>query len=100
MNPNAARWLADENFPIPAYNLLCQAGWDVVHVGLTEPGIPDTEVLERAIAKNRIVITFDNDHGTLVFRDGFRPTGVVHFRLLDYLPDVPARMLIELEAAG
>jgi len=90
------RWLADENFPIPAFNLLREAGWDIEHISFIKPGIPDTEVLERAIAEDRIVITFDNDHGTLVFRDGYRPPGVVHFRLRDYLPTTPAQLLLDM----
>lgn len=100
MTQGALRWLADENFPVPAYRVLREAGWDVEHVGLTEPGLPDTEVMNRAIRQGRILLTFDNDHGTLVFRQGYRPPGVVHFRLMDYLPATPANTLLTLEKAG
>ncbi len=92
------RWLADENFPIPAFRLLADAGWDIRRIGVDQGGLPDTAVMQRAIDEERLLITFDDDHGTLVFKEGYRPAGVVYFRLDDYLPDAPGRMLINLFA--
>ena len=96
MKQSAAQWLADENFPVPAFSVLLEAGWDIEHISFIQPGIPDTDVMERAIQQDRILLTFDNDFGTLVFRYGFRPLGVVHFRLQDYLPVTPALLLLDL----
>jgi predicted nuclease of predicted toxin-antitoxin system len=98
VNLSTLRWLADENFPVPAFRVLQQAGWDITHIGLFAGGAPDTSVLEYAIAENRVVLTFDSDHGTLIFRDGYRPPGVVYFRLTDYLPEEPGQMLLLMQA--
>jgi len=100
MNPPTLRWLADENFPVPSFRLLEQAGWDITHIGFFAGGIPDTTVLEYAIAENRIVLTFDSDLGTLVFKDRYRPPGVVYFRLTDYLPEKPGQLLLAMHMAN
>lgn len=99
MNLPELRWLADENFPVPAFRVLQQAGWDITHIGFFAGGTPDTSVLEHAITENRIVLTFDSDHGTLIFRDGYHPPGVVYFRLTDYLPQEPAQILLKMKAS-
>ena len=99
MSQGTYRWLADENFPFPAFILLREAGWDIIHVGVDHWGMPDTAVMDMAIIDQRILLTFDGDHGTLVFKDGYRPIGVVYFRLEDYLPEAPGRTLLELLAA-
>jgi len=98
MNPVILRWLADENFPVPAFRALAQAGWDITHIGFFAGGAPDTAVLHYAIAENRVILTFDSDYGTLIFKDGYRPPGVVYFRLTDYLPEEPAELLIAMLA--
>lgn len=49
--------------------------------------------MQLAIDEGRILLTFDRDYGTLVFKDGYRPVGVVYFRLDDYLPDSPGHLL-------
>ena len=54
--------------------------------------------MQRAIDEGRLLITFDGDHGTLVFKEGYRPVGIVYFRLDDYLPNVPGQMLLKLLA--
>ena len=97
MIPPELRWLADENFPVPSFRLLKQHGWDITHVELFDAGIPDIAVLQHAIAENRIVLTFDSDLGTLIFRDGYRPPGLVYFRLTDYLPDEPGQLMLTMK---
>ncbi len=100
MNQPPLKWLADENFPFPSFRLLQQQGWDITHIGLFDGGVPDTSVLQHAIAENRIVLTSDSDHGTLIFRDGYQPPGVVYFRLTDYLPDEPGKILLAMATAN
>lgn len=100
MNLTTLRWLADENFPVPSFRLLQRAGWDITHIGFFAGGIPDTLVLQYAIAENRIVLTFDSDHGTLIFKEGFRPPGVVYFRITDYLPEKPGQLLLDMHTAN
>lgn len=93
-------WLADENFPIPAFRVLVNAGWTIKHIGIEKSGLPDTAVMQLAIDEGRILLTFDGDHGTLVFKDGYRPAGVVYFRLNDYLPNFPGYLLLQLTGSN
>jgi predicted nuclease of predicted toxin-antitoxin system len=76
------RFLADENFPLDAVEALCQKGHDVAWIRADSPGISDPEVLERAQAENRIVLTFDKDFGELAFRAKVPATaGIILFRI-------------------
>jgi predicted nuclease of predicted toxin-antitoxin system len=96
MSQTNYRWLADENFPIPVFRVLINAGWDIRHIGIDQGGLPDTAVMQLAIDEERILLTFDGDHSTLVFKDGYRPLGIVYFSLANYLPDDPGHLLIKL----
>lgn len=53
-----------------------------------DPG--DLEILRRAAAERRILVTIDKDFGTLVFREQWVQCGLIR------LPDVPARLRIDL----
>ena len=88
--------LADENFPMPSFRVLVSADWNVKHIGVDQGGLPDTAVMQLAIDEGRILPTFDGDHGTLVFRNGYPPVGVVYFRLHEYLPDSLGHLLLQL----
>jgi predicted nuclease of predicted toxin-antitoxin system len=61
------RFLANENFPLDAVEALYQKGHDVVWIRTDSPGISDPEVLSRAQAEDRILLTFDKDFGELAF---------------------------------
>ena len=76
------RLLANENFPGEAVEALRARGHDVAWIRMDSPGLPDPDVLNRAITENRILITFDKDFGALAFRA--RPpviAGIVLFRI-------------------
>lgn len=76
------RILANENFPGDAVTALRQAGHDIAWIRLDAPGSTDAEVLRRANAEARILITFDKDFGELAFRAGLPATsGVILFRI-------------------
>lgn len=93
------RFLADEDFPLASVKRLRSAGHDVVTVTTDSPGIPDREVLMRAVREDRIVLTFDRDFGELLFRSRVpAPLGVVFFRLKPTSPVEPAEYLIYLLA--
>lgn len=95
------RFLADENFPIPSLRVLLQHGIDVIHVGLESPSIDDENVLELAVKDDRVLLTFDRDHGRLVFSgNSAPPRGIVYFRLRRYLPDEPGRILLNIIESG
>ncbi len=55
------RFLANENIPNASYKYLKNKGWDIEHIGETNMGITDEEVMEFAIREDRIIITFDSD---------------------------------------
>ena len=57
------KFLADENFPRPALEVLRKAGWDVFSVTETCPGISDDEVIALSADMQRVLLTF---------RQGFR----------------------------
>jgi predicted nuclease of predicted toxin-antitoxin system len=62
------RLLADENFPGVAVAALRSRGHDVAWIRTDAPGSGDRDVLARAEAEGRLLITFDKDFGELAFR--------------------------------
>lgn len=75
-------FLANENFPLDAVEALRRAGHDVAWVRADAPGSTDPQVLARAVAESRVLLTFDKDFGDLAFRAGLPAAcGVVLFRL-------------------
>jgi len=76
------RLLADENFPGLAIKALREQGHDVAWVREDSPGSKDIDVLARAQAEDRILLTFDKDFGELAFRWGLpAASGLVLFRI-------------------
>lgn len=47
--------------------LLQHLGHDVLSVRDLDPAMPDIDILERATAENRLVVTMDKDFGELVY---------------------------------
>lgn len=95
------KFLADENFPIPSVLVLREAGHDIQHIGGIAGGSSDEDVVSRANESDRIILTFDSDLGTLAMARN-QPThgGIIYFRLFNYKPDTPARMLLDYLAAN
>ncbi|HTP29093.1 MAG TPA: DUF5615 family PIN-like protein [Anaeromyxobacteraceae bacterium] len=76
------RFLANENFPRAAVTALRVEGHDTGWVRTDAPGATDEEVLGRARAEGRVLLTFDKDFGELVLKRGLSASpGVVLFRL-------------------
>jgi predicted nuclease of predicted toxin-antitoxin system len=76
------RILANENFPGDAVAALRARGHDVAWVRTDAPGSSDPQVLARAQAEDRVLVTFDKDFGELAFRSELPATsGVVLFRI-------------------
>lgn len=67
-------FLANENFPLDAVEALRRAGHDVAWVRTDAPGSTDSQVLARAVAEGRLLLTFDKDFGDLAFHAGL-PAG-------------------------
>jgi predicted nuclease of predicted toxin-antitoxin system len=88
------RFLLDENVPLASAARLRLAGHDVVHAIARET---DRELLGRATAERRVIVTFDRDFGFLVFRGGApAPPGIVYFRFAPATPEAPAEQLLAL----
>lgn len=93
------RLLANENFPLEAVAALRRAKHDTAWVREDAPGSPDETVLERAVRERRVLLTFDKDFGTLVFRRGANASdGVVLFRVI-LPPDELARFVVSTLAS-
>jgi len=60
------------------------------------PSVADTDVMNLATIEDRIILTFDGDYGTLIFKFGYRPPGVVYFRLTNISADEPAYILMNM----
>jgi predicted nuclease of predicted toxin-antitoxin system len=91
------RLLADENIPLPSVWRLRQANHDVVAVAEEMPGATDRVVLSRANQDHRVILTFDRDYGTLIYRHGLpAPAGVIYFRAAPLYPEAPAEQLLTL----
>jgi predicted nuclease of predicted toxin-antitoxin system len=89
------RFLANENFPGLAVGALRDRGWDVVWVRTDFPGITDHEVLSRAQADNRILLTFDKDFGELAYRCGLpAASGIILFRISLRSPSAVAQIIV------
>jgi predicted nuclease of predicted toxin-antitoxin system len=74
--------LANENFPGEAVDALRQNGHDVAWIREDTPGISDAQVLDRAQAQGRLLITFDKDFGELAFRSRLLAScGIILFRV-------------------
>lgn len=88
--------IANENFPLLAVEGLRQAGHDIVWVRTEMRAATDQQVLERAQADERLVITFDKDFGELAFRWGLSATcGVILFRLRLQSPEYVKTLVVE-----
>jgi predicted nuclease of predicted toxin-antitoxin system len=76
------RFLANENVPAAVVAALRQRAHDVMSVKDGMRGASDREILTRAQAEGRIVVTCDRDFGELAFRFGLPAAcGVVLLRL-------------------
>lgn len=85
------KFLADEDFPLPSVRSLSEAGHDATATASESPSISDEHVLKCAAREERILLTFDRDHGRLLYRHGAPiPEGVVYFRFVPSSLEEPA----------
>ena len=76
------KFLANENVAGDAVVALREKGYDVVWIRTDAPGSNDADVIARAMAEQRILITFDKDFGELAFRSRLPAAcGIVLFRI-------------------
>ena len=90
------RLLANENMPGSVVELLRQKGHDVLAVNESLRGAKDIDILARAQAETRVLISQDKDFGELAFRSGLPARcGVILFRLDGDDPDDDLRRMVE-----
>ena len=77
------RFLADECTGPQVAEWLIAQGHDVFSAYDQSRGAPDEDLLNRAIAEDRILSTNDRDFGEMIFRDGRNHRGIVFLRLHD-----------------
>jgi predicted nuclease of predicted toxin-antitoxin system len=95
------RLLADENFPRPAVEALRARGHDVAWVRTDMPGADDDQVLARATAEGRLLVTLDKDFGELAFRAGLPAhCGIILFRVRQKSPSHVARVAARVLDSG
>ena len=76
------QFLANENFPLDVVEALRTEGHDVAWIRTDAPASKDHNILKRAVAENRVLLTLDKDFGDLAFKFGLPATcGIVLFRL-------------------
>ena len=93
------RLLADENIPLESVRALRDAGHDVYAASEGARGEPDERHLARAIAEDRLIVTFDRDFGELVTRGTARPAaGVLLLRIVPKGASEVTALLLDLIA--
>lgn len=75
------RFLADENVPRDIVEALRHEGHDVAWIRADSPERDDQQVLDRASAEQRVLVTADTDFGELIFRLRRTGSGVILLRL-------------------
>ncbi len=90
------KFLANENIPYQTFLKLKSGGWDIDHISGSNAGITDVEVISHSLKESRIIITFDSDYGNLVYRNGYKPLGVIYLRFKSYTTDSLIAILQEL----
>lgn len=95
------QFLADENFPQDSIEFLREEGFSVRSVFDVFRGKPDSFLLQEAVAVEEIILTFDKDFGELVFKSLLKGCCcVVLFRFEQFLPVMPAQILIDIINVG
>jgi predicted nuclease of predicted toxin-antitoxin system len=96
------RFLADMGVAMRVVEWLRDQGYDARHLREEElHRLPDVQIFRKAVAENRVVLTFDLDFGEIVASSGRQKVNVVLFRLRDTrTPHVIERLKVVLQEAG
>lgn len=89
------KFLADENIPWSAIQLLRENQYDVFAIGEHSYGASDRKVLEIAVKEHRAIITFDRDYGEHVFLEKLPcPPAIIYLRFRPQSPEETGRLLL------
>ncbi len=70
------------------------------HIGESNMGIKDEDVIQFSIAESRVITTFDSDFGELIFKESFKALGIIFFRWKEFKPKEPGEYLDNLIKSG
>ena len=87
------KFIVDECTGMAVVYFLRQQGYDTIAVSEIMPQAIDVDILRRAVAEERIVVTNDKDFGDMVYRDKRVHAGVLLLRLGDDRAEVKVRMV-------
>jgi predicted nuclease of predicted toxin-antitoxin system len=91
------RWIVNENVSGTVIRALGERGHDVLSVKESLRGSADAEILARAQADQRVLVTHDKDFGELAFRFGLPAAcGIILFRLSGADPASDNRRVLEV----
>ncbi len=95
-------FLADESCDFRVVDALRRAGHEVVAVVEAMRGAPDADVIEAAVAGQRVLLTEDRDFGQLVFAAGVGVgCGVLYIRCPEPArPTLPEQIVTVVERLG
>lgn len=93
------KFLVDENVGTTIVFYLRSTRHNVYWIKEMEPGMPDLAILKLAFRSKRILITYDQDFGELVFAQGIRHCGVLLLRLGIDTPNIHIKALKKFLAA-
>src|ERR1043166_9517212 len=89
--------LANENFPLKSVEYFKSKNFDIKAIGVDNPSIKDSVVIEIAIEEERTILTFDRDYGELIFKYSYKPAqGVIYLRLDEFEPEEPGKLIESL----
>lgn len=89
------KFIMNENISGTVIRMLREHGHDVLSVKESMRGAPDEEVLRRAQAEQRVVVTQDKGFGELAFRFGLPAScGIILLRLSCTNPDEENRLIL------
>lgn len=74
------RLLLDENIGHVTETFLVRQGYDTMTIGVSDAGLRDEFVLQKAVEEQRVLITLDKDFGRLVYQQSQHHVGVVFLR--------------------
>lgn len=85
------KFLVDECTGIGVSKKLCELGFDSVSVIECMKGAEDEEIIQKAVAEKRIIVTNDKGFGRLA--RVYQPSGIVLLRLKDESAENKAKLI-------
>lgn len=85
------KFLIDVNASYTLGNWLKEMGHDVIYVSDTNPKMTDEDILEWAVAEDRIIVTTDNDFEQIIWQQKKVHSGILR---LENLPRTERKALL------